>query len=150
MMARRWERSPRNRKRFMVGVLARLGSGRQAGGRLSPAAAVLAGRLGWGTGEGPSVGSAPGKGLWEGEPRRELVVAEEELGRGRRAGGGGVQAGGSAPEGGVPSLGRPLPGSSWLAEWALKAPARPPPGNLRVAGKLPDLSPAPPGSLRLS
>lgn len=148
MMARRWERSPRNRKRFMVGGrLAGWAGGRQADGGLPPAAAVLAGRLSRGRERGPQVGSAPGRGLWEGEPRPELA-AEQELGRGRRAGGEGSGPGGPAPGGGVPALRRPLRRTSRLAECALNAPPTPPPRNLRGLWDLKLSSPAPasPGS----
>lgn len=123
MMARRWERSPRNRKRFMVGGrLAGWAGGRQADGGLPPAAAVLAGRLSRGRERGPQVGSAPGRGLWEGEPRPELA-AEQELGRGRRAGGGGVRAGRPRPRGRGP--GSPAPPTPHLPARRVRAECTP-------------------------
>lgn len=59
------------------------------------------------------MGSAPGRGLWEGEPRPELV-AEPELGRGRRAGGGGVRREAPPPRAEFRLSGAPYPSSPSL------------------------------------
>ena len=77
MMARRWERSPKNRKRFMVGGIWQGWAGGRLEGGCPPGLLFWAG--GWAVGGGvrercPRVGSAPGRGLWEGAPRPELEV----------------------------------------------------------------------------
>lgn len=70
MMARRWERSPRNRKRFMVGgIWQGWAGGRQTGGGLPPGAAVLAAGLGAGR---DALGWARLRGGGSGRGRRGL------------------------------------------------------------------------------
>ena len=109
MMARRWERSPRNRKRFMLwGGLAGLGWWEAGWAGLPPGADVLAGWLGWGAGEGPSGGlhsgeGALGGGAEAGAGGRAGAGKREEGGRGRSP------EGGSAPRAGFRLSGAPYP-----------------------------------------
>ena len=132
MMARRWERSPKNRKRFMVGGTWQSWAGGRLEGGCPPGLLFCPG--GWAVGgreRCPRVGSAPGRGLWEGAPRPELV-AEPELGRGRKAGGGGVRRKAPPPRAESRLSGAPYPRFSALAEPAAECfPPRPPPRNLR-------------------
>lgn len=109
LTARRWERSPRNRKRFM----ARPASERARG------AAPRGGRLGW----------APGRGLDPGKPRRELEAAPEP-------GSGGGRGRGGALSGATPLYGRSLRARSCSRAPPADAPStphprRPPPGSGR-------------------
>ena len=147
MMARRWERSPRNRKRFMVeGIWQGWAGGSQAGGGLPLGAAVLAGRLGWGAGEVPSGGLRSGEGALGGGA--EAGAGGRARARKREAGGRGRSPGGRLrPRGRSP--GSPAPPTSHLPACRVGAeftPARPPPRNLRGRWdrKLANPAPVPP------
>lgn len=159
MMARRWERSPRNRKRFMAeGIWQGWAGGSQAEGGLPPGAAVLAGRLGWGAGEVPSGGLRSGEGALGG-------VAEDGAGgraRARKREAGGREGEESGREAPPPRAESRLSSALYLAHPPTPTPAcrvgaeftplRPPPRNLRGRWdpKLANPAPVPPGSPCLS
>lgn len=75
MVARRWEKSPRNGKRFMAWEEPLAGlRWREAGRKVGcPLGLLFGGVMGKGAGEGPPVGSTPGRGLWR-KPRPEQVA----------------------------------------------------------------------------
>lgn len=154
MMARRWERSPKNRKRFMVGgIWQGWAAGRLEGG-CPPGLLFWPGgwAIRWGRERCPRVGSAPGRGLWEGGAEagaggRAGARKSEEGGRGRSP------SGRLRPRGrSLGSLAPPTPASPRLLSWAQNVPHRGRPlGTCGVAETRNSQirAPVPPGSLRL-